>query len=332
MPEKTKSVAWLTGKQIVDWVKANAVAPISEGERLCGGVKVTIKARDTLAAADKAFAVYELIRNRANLVQHRPLTSLGYFWLSGESQKFQLNARKRGVEVASLARQDLIYTLGKDLPSVERSIALLSELEFGPPSSAVTNGWAAMESLSMGPAEDGNRVEAAIRMAHLVTASFPRAELTTLAYSYATSNKDALASKLHQAKTNKEKTELILTPIAQGTKLPFRRVEDTASAIRMQRMLSDPVGSLNLINRYVETTFKRFYRLRNMVAHGGRTDSIVLDAGLRVAAPLIGAAFDRIHHASSIHGINPVELIARAKLRINLLDASRPTELLNLLD
>lgn len=100
----------------------------------------------------------------------------------------------------------------------------------------------------------------------------------------------------------------------------------------MRRLISDPIGTLALVERYVETTFKRFYRLRNLIAHGGRTDSIVLDAGLRVAAPLIGAAFDRIHHASATQNLSPIELIARARMRINALDSSRPLELLGLLD
>ena len=42
----------------------------------------------------------------------------------------------------------------------------------------------------MGPAEDGDRIETAIRIAALVTASFVRAGLTTLAFAYEKSNKD----------------------------------------------------------------------------------------------------------------------------------------------
>lgn len=37
--------------------------------------------------------------------------------------------RQRGVEVASLARQDRIYSLGEDEPRIERAISLLAELE-----------------------------------------------------------------------------------------------------------------------------------------------------------------------------------------------------------
>jgi hypothetical protein len=332
MGKRTAAQSWLAGDKVKDWIKKYGVEDLEPGERLCGGILVVVDARDTGNAATQAMAKFEMIRNRAALVQLVPIETLGYFWLSGQKQKLPITVQKRGVEVASLARQDRIYTLGEDMPNIERAIALLAELEHGPPSSAVTSGWAAMESLSMGPAEGGNRVEAAIRMAYLVTASFARAELTTLAYSYCNSNQDALSTEIDNAKRNKQKTEILMREILNKSKLRFGRVEDTASAIRMQRLLAEPVGSLHLVCRYVETTFKRFYRLRNLIAHGGRTDSIVLDAGLRVAAPLIGAAFDRIHHANVTQKLSPVELIARARLRINSLDSSQPLQLLGLLD
>jgi hypothetical protein len=74
----------------------------------------------------------------------------------------------------------------------------------------VTSGWAAVESLAMGPVEVGDRVETAIRIAALVTASFVRAELTTLAYSYEKSNKDVLAGEIKTARSNKERCEKIM--------------------------------------------------------------------------------------------------------------------------
>jgi len=119
------------------------------------------------------------------------------------------------------------------------------------------------------------------------------------------------------------------------TKLPlptFGRVEDTAAAKRMAQLIAEPVKTIKRINRYIESALRRLYRLRNLVAHGGRTDSIVLEAGVRAAAPLIGAAFDRIHHASTSQDLSPVELISRAQLRIALLDPTQPDQLASLLD
>jgi hypothetical protein len=112
----------------------------------------------------------------------------------------------------------------------------------------------------------------------------------------------------------------------------FGRVEDSAGAKRMAQLLADPVNTLKRINQYIECAFRRLYRLRNLVAHGARTDSIVLEAGARVAAPLVGAAFDRIHHASASLGLKPVELIARAQLRIAMLDPTQTAALVSILD
>jgi hypothetical protein len=92
------------------------------------------------------------------------------------------------------------------------------------------------------------------------------------------------------------------------------------------------VITLKRINLYIECALRRLYRLRNLVAHGGRTDSIALEAGARAAAPLVGAAFDRIHHANISESLSPVELIARAQQRIALLDITNKTELISLLD
>jgi hypothetical protein len=234
--------------------------------------------------------------------------------------------------VASIGRQDKIYTLDDNIPNIERSIALLAELDHGPSSAAVTSGWAAVDSLVMGPAEEGDRIETAVRIAALVTASFVRAELTTLAYAYAKSNKDALAGEIKAAASNKERCEKILQRLMTLPLPTFGRVEDSAGAKRMVQLLAAPVDTLKRINQYIECAFRRFYRLRNLVSHGARTDSVVLEAGVRVAAPLVGAAFDRIHHASTSQGLKPVELVARAKLRIAMFDPAQPASLVSLLD
>ena len=184
----------------------------------------------------------------------------------------------------------------------------------------------------MGPAEDGDRIETAVRIAALVTASFVRAELTTLAYSYEKSNKDQTATEIKAAKSNRERCDKIVQRLLETPFPTFGRVEDVAGAKRIVQLLGDPVITLKRINLYIECALRRLYRLRNLVAHGGRTDSIVLEAGVRAAAPLVGAAFDRIHHANTSEGLSPVELIARAQQRIALLDIMNKTELISLLD
>jgi len=329
---KTRSAGWMNGANVVGWMKAQGVPSFLPGERIVGAVTFEVSARDVAGAVTAAAERFVLIRDRAILGSPKQIYPLGYFWLSGNINKFQIEPPRRGVEVASLARQDRIYVISDGLPSIERAIALLAELDHGPASAAVTSGWAALESLSMGPAEDGNRVETAIRAASLVAASFVRAELTTLAYSYAASNKDTLSNEIRTAKTNIERTQKILQRLVNAPLPTFGRVEHEAAAKRMAQLINDPAKTLQRINGYIAAALKRLYRLRNLVAHGGRTDSVVLDAGLRAAAPLVGAAFDRIHHASTSQNLKPVELISRAQLRLSLLDSTQLSQLATMLE
>ena len=85
-----------------------------------------------------------------------------------------------------------------------------------------------------------------------MTASFPRAELTTLAYSYTSSNKDQLATDIRVATTNKERTERIMQRLTTPPLPKFGRVEDMAAAKRMIQLMADPVDTIKRINRYVE--------------------------------------------------------------------------------
>lgn len=329
---KTKCKSWMQGHEVAAWLKANPATPPDPGERFAGAVTMELDARDHLAAVDSAAARFAMICDRAILGSRVPIESFGYFWLSGRQERFPIAPANRGVEVASISRQDRIYDVAPEHANVDRAIALLAELDHGPASAAVTSGWAALESLAMGPAEGEERVETAIRIASLVTASFPRAELTTLAYSYGASHNDALAAELRNATSNRERTMRILDLLRAGSVPRFGRVEDTAAAMRMLQLIKDPIATMRRINQHLECALRRLYRLRNLVAHGGRTDSIVLEAGVRAAAPLVGAAFDRIHHASLSQNLNPIELIARAQLRMSLIDPTQPAQLVSLLE
>ena len=329
---KTASIGWMKGHEVILWLKTNPALAILPNVRLAGAVTMELLSRDYLKAAELAAAHFALIQDRARLGTGQHIQSLGHFWLSGRSESFPITPPSRGVSVASIGRQDRVFSVLDEHPSINRGIGLLAELDHGPSSAAVTSGWAALESLSMGPAEDGNRVETAVRVAALITASFVRAEFTTLAYAYQKSNKDQLAKDLKLATTNRGRAEAMMDWMIDKQLPAFRRVEDTAASKRMQQLISDPINTLRRINQYIECALKRLYRLRNLVAHGGRTDSIVLEAGVRAAAPMVGAAFDRIHHASISSKLEPVELIAKAQSRIFLLDPTQPKRLLSLLE
>jgi hypothetical protein len=61
-------------------------------------------------------------------------------------------------------------------------------------------------------------------------------------------------------------------------------------------------------------------------------NAVCLQAALRTAAPLIGAGIDRIAHAWFANKTNPLELAARARIRLELLDTPAAAPVHELLD
>ena len=76
------------------------------------------------------------------------------------------------------------------------------------------------------------------------------------------------------------------------------------------------------IEDHAKQSLRRLYRQRNLVLHWGRMNAVGLSAALRTAAPLIGAGLDRIVHAWFATRTNPLELAARARLRLDLLEST----------
>ena len=79
-------------------------------------------------------------------------------------------------------------------------------------------------------------------------------------------------------------------------------------------------------------SLRRLYRTRNIVLHGGTTQSVAIHASLRVAAPLVGAGLDRIAHAVLADGEHPLNLAARAQLALKLVDGETGLSAAELLD
>ena len=82
----------------------------------------------------------------------------------------------------------------------------------------------------------------------------------------------------------------------------------------------------------VEGSLRRLYRQRNIVLHGGSTESVALDAALRTAAPLVGAGLDRVAHAYLADGITPLALAATAETSLALAGAQDAPPVTDLLE
>ena len=127
-------------------------------------------------------------------------------------------------------------------------------------------------------AADVANVDAAADLASLVACSFPRAELTPLAYAYVAENDGQLAADLRAAQSNRSKCRLLADAIADGSDLAFAQNSDRAALMRMRGLLSDPRAVLGRVSGYVEEAVRRLYRQRNLVLHAGRTDSVAMTA------------------------------------------------------
>lgn len=99
----------------------------------------------------------------------------------------------------------------------------------------------------------------------------------------------------------------------------------------MKAVLAEPSRQLDDVRSIIRGVFRRLYRQRNIVVHGGNTAAIALDSCLRTAAPLIGAGLDRLVHAQLIEHVDPLDLAARAENGLNLVNdplGPDPTRLL----
>jgi hypothetical protein len=229
------------------------------------------------------------------------------------------------VRVKALYREDQILTESES--NVDAAIDLLAHLENSSPSAAIAGGWAAMEALL---AEPNDRAGAADSLACLVACSFPRAELTTLSYTAERLCPD-LRRNLRSCSENRERALITAAAIAAGHDLNLRRHSDRAALRRMAKLLQAPSKGLSDVQTHVADTFQRLYRQRNLILHGGKTNSVALRGSLRTAAKLVGAGMDRIAHGWYVKGIRPIELAARAKAAIRLVPENDPRACVNLL-
>ncbi len=108
----------------------------------------------------------------------------------------------------------------------------------------------------------------------------------------------------------------LLEHIRSGEPSTLTIPSDLAAVGRLKEVLANPQKKLNDINNHLSTVFRGLYRNRNIVLHGGKTDAVGLRSSLRNAAPLVGAGMDRIAHAWFVEGTEPVQVAARAGVRL----------------
>jgi hypothetical protein len=100
----------------------------------------------------------------------------------------------------------------------------------------------------------------------------------------------------------------------------------------MSALVLSPQRSLLGVRAAVEGTLRRLYRKRDIVLHGGSTQSVALGATLRTCAPLVGAGLDRIAYAYLADRALLLTLAVRAEMRLALAGANGTAQITDLLE
>jgi hypothetical protein len=215
-------------------------------------------------------------------------------------------------------RENRIWLESEPDPFIDPAIELLAPLQSGTATAAIAGGWAAIESLLSEP--HAKRADPAERLATIVACSFPRAELTDLAYAVIEIGGD-LADRLKELGSNREKAELTAKAILNGSLPMLPSWSDRAAVERVRDLLADPHKAM----------FARLYRQRNLILHAGKTQAVALRSTLRTASPLVGAGLDRIAHGRFAGNLRPIQLAGRARTAIENLSADEPLRCVDLL-
>ena len=300
-----------------------------------GVFKYEVKARDAERAVDSVFEIVERMRARSRISGGKGRVVLGGKALVENEDRFiDLRFPNRGVAVKSLISEgqllavDSVSEHGADRLAIDDALELAAPLNSGALAPAISGAWAALEALLTDAKDEDQKegkVAAATRAAHLTTCSWPRAELTALSYRI-DGGKDAghdLQERLNRALSNRDRSEIVANYLReQGGRLPLKRDwrlrSDVAALQRMNKLLDNPKNTLMQVSNYIEGSFRRMYRCRNVIVHGGSTRGDVLDATLRVASPLVGAALDRLTHARLVLECDPLVLATRANIAIQM--------------
>lgn len=342
---------WLPKGAVIAWLKERGHD--TAGLRVGGGFLYQVSARDPYGAADQARQLLDRMIARSSFLRKSRdgIRPTDHVWVDGHTLPIPVAGPARGADIMSLVHEGHLYQVdgrGEQTNNAEGvrrriddALELAAPINRGAVGPAVAGAWAAVESLLShpdDPVEDerSGKAVAADRLAAIIACSWPRAELTALAHRHSPAKPDELSARLAACRLNRERAQLIAdTILAREDGIDVSRSRnrhsDLAAVERMRRVLADPRSVLREVTTAFKIALRRLYRTRNIVLHGGSTQSVVLHATLRTAAPLLGAGLDRITHAATVEGIDPLHLAARAELALCLVGGETglsPVELL----
>ena len=287
-----------------------------------GALKFKVQARDRLSAAVMVHDELLRLENRVKFLRSSDGFTYETVFRSEDGSATPLRHVSAPVSAMSLVKAKVLYRLSSEEDSFDRiddAFELASHLMSSPPAVAVSNAWAAIESLLIDPNESdrsaGGRVIAADRAAAIVANGWPRAELTRLSYLRELSGSTTvLGTQLNDIGTeaNVLRCHALLKHWSTVTTIDGLKPRDAAAIDRMSALISDPSQVLGRVEGYMKGSFRRLYRQRNMVMHGGAVRSLALVPTLRTAGPLVGILLDRISASAQAEGKEPLQVAANA--------------------
>ena len=324
----TRPEQWREARHVSAWLGENGFAR----PRQHGGLLLKIDARDPVTAGNLAFDASDRLAARSAVGTRENLAFHEHVFVRG--QRAPMKAKRfRRAEVRALEREDTLLAIGAD-DHLDQGLELLSHLNTAPAPVAAAAGWSAVESLLSGPGDD-DKVVTADRLANLVACSWPRAELTTVAWArvyQCEGSPDSLATELAAYSTNRERADRILKALTDEEDLQLVRPAEQLALRRMEKVFRSPRSELMAVRDRAGDALRRLYRQRNLVVHGGQTPGFGLASALRTAAPLVGAGLDRVTHAALVTGAAPLEIAARAQMEIERADTTTAPPLTGLLE
>jgi hypothetical protein len=318
--------SWKTATEVAEWLATNGFE--AEGVRQQGGLVLTVQAREPDSAVQVAAELVETFYARVLLSLRKEIKPLPFAWVARNHKRFSLERRLRGIRIGAMRRENRIWPESQADAYIDPAIELLAPMQVGSPSAAIAGGWAAIESLLGEP--KNKKADSAERLATIVACSFPRAELTDLAFAFGEREKK-FDDAVRTAATNKDRAELTAKWILGGQVPQSLLWSDQAAVERMKDIFTSPQSRLKSIRDHMNDTFARLYRQRNLVLHAGRTQAVALRATLRTAAPLVGAGLDRISHARFVKNMRPVQLAGRARTSLENVNDESPMKCIDLL-
>lgn len=359
--------SWLEPTEVRDWL-GDSDPTVRAGVRYMGGFRYEITAMDPYGAVRIAAAIVDRLIARASYAPgYASMAPSGIVWIRNSEkktlQRYSLEKAHRGTYVRSLVAERKVHAVGVDSTSLDDALELAASLNnsssAGP---AIASGWSALEALLFSPgdpkdAKDGRGTVVAQRAAMLAACSWPRAELTSLAHTHnklpaspsvaghfalaltpahtlakPATGSEELKKRIASATTNKARCDLVLAHFQEGQMLHLAGASDAAAQERVLALVQNSAATLKDVRVQIEHAFRRMYRNRNMVVHGGAASAATLEVALRTSAPLVGAVLDRLAHAQLVEGIEPLKLAARADLSLNSMNLPEAPALSDLLE